>query len=202
MQAIAELVGEKSSRRSGQPIQRIADRREEIPPNKFPTYWTRVLPELRAAFNDVCAYSCFRIHPVTGVASVDHFAPKSRHWGRVYEWANYRLACSRLNAWKSDYEDVLDPFEIESDWFTLELVGFRILASPHLSDPLRSEVENTISRLKLNEFCREREERAHDYLMGEVTWNILFREAPFVARELRRQGRLRETDIHLVLGDA
>ena len=48
---------------------------------------------------------------------------KSMRWDQVYEWANYRLACSLMNARKDAIASVLDPFEIEDGWFALELVG-------------------------------------------------------------------------------
>ena len=32
-------------------------------------------------------------------ASVDHFVPKSRRWDLVYEWSNYRLACTTMNSY-------------------------------------------------------------------------------------------------------
>ncbi len=121
---------------------------------------------------------------------MDHMVPKSKAWDKVYEWSNYRLACTRLNARKSNYEDVLDPFDIQDGWFHLELVGFQVVPNPDLEDPIRLSVEQTIERLGLNEFCRERAERAEDYWARDVTLKILTAESPFVARELRRQGRL------------
>ena len=67
---------------------------------------------------------------------------RSMRWDQVYEWRNYRLACSLMNARKGAVASVLDPFEIEDGWFAIEFV---------------------------------------------VT-----RHAPFVARELRRRGGLRD----------
>jgi hypothetical protein len=83
-----------------------------------------------AAYHQICAYSCFRIHPVTGAQSADHFAPKSQSWRKVYQWSNYRLCSGRLNARKNDYGDVLDPFEIQPGWFQLELLGFQVIPDP------------------------------------------------------------------------
>lgn len=188
--AIAEMVGETPVRSSGKRHTKIAEKRENIPFDKFPSYWTRALDDLMKAYSRICAYSCFKIHTVTGGRSVDHMVPKSKAWDKVYEWSNYRLACTRLNARKSNYEDVLDPFDIQDGWFHLELVGFQVVPNPDLEDPIRLSVEQTIERLGLNEFCRERAERAEDYWARDVTLKILTAESPFVARELRRQGRL------------
>jgi hypothetical protein len=76
LRAIAEMVGERPPRRGGRRFRKIAEMREEIPPDQFPPYWTKVLDDLMAAYDRVCAYSCFRIHPVTGSRSVDHMAPQ------------------------------------------------------------------------------------------------------------------------------
>lgn len=167
----------------------------ELPSLEYPDYWTRVIDALKEAYDHICAYSCFRIHKVTGAASVDHMAPKSRTWNRVYEWDNYRLCSSRLNARKKDFTDVLDPFEVEDDWFELELVGFQVIPGKQINDPqLRANVDQTITRLGLNDFRKDREEDAEAYWNRDISFGRLVRESPFVARELRRQGRLLEGD--------
>lgn len=190
LRAIAEMVGERPRRKSGRPFGKIASRREEIPAGSFPTYWTECLDDFLNAFNRICAYSCFRIHPVTGAASVDHFAPKSRKWNKVYEWNNYRLAAARLNARKNSFEDLIDPFDVQEAWFHLELVGFQVFPNPQLNKSLRQQIETTITRLGLNDFRHEREDDAQRYWDGEITLKTLQRESPFVAFELARQNRL------------
>jgi hypothetical protein len=198
MRAVAELIGEPppTPRIKGRPFKKIADKRDEIPPNELPPYWTDALDDLMEAYHHVCAYACFRIHPITGARSVDHMAPKSRAWDRVYEWSNYRLACSLLNARKRDFADVLDPFEIHDEWFVLELVGFQVLPAEGLHAVTAQRVESTIHRLGLNEpaFRTARERDWSNYFDGHVSFEILLEESPFVARELRRQGRLRPGD--------
>jgi hypothetical protein len=193
LRAIAEMVGEEPPRASGKRFSKIALERHLISPKSFPPYWTEALEDLMVTYDSICAYSCFRIHRVTGAASVDHMAAKSKAWDRVYEWDNYRLACSRLNARKNDYSDVLDPFEVQDDWFHLELVGFQVLPNNEITDQdLRSRIQATIVRLGLNDnsFRKARAEDSEDYKSGEVLLKTLTRHSPFVARELRRQGRL------------
>jgi hypothetical protein len=194
LRAIAEMVGERPTRRGGRRFQKVADRREGIPADRFPPYWTEALDDLMVAYNRICAYSCFRIHPVTGSRSVDHMAAKSHSHDRIYEWTNYRLACTQLNTRKRDFGDVLDPFEVVDGWFQLELLGFQVIPNPELTDPIRTPVQNSIDRLRLNDFRHLRECDAENYWAGEVSLRILTDESPFVARELRRQGRLNEGD--------
>jgi hypothetical protein len=117
-------------------------------------------------------------------------AAKSKAWDQVYEWMNYRLACSLVNARKNNFGDVLDPFLIEDDWFELELVGFQVKPARRLDGETRAQVQATIDRLKLNDFTASRERDAINYWENGVPFKILTDESPFVARELRRQGRL------------
>ncbi len=166
----------------------------DLPSSEFPTYWTEALDDLMEAYNRVCAYSCFRIHPVTGARSVDHMAPRSRAWDRVYEWTNYRLACGLLNSRKREFDDVLDPFEVQNGWFVLDLVGFQVLPASDLDAATRAQVEDTIDRLGLDDFRSSRERDAENYWAGKVSFEVLMEESPFVAMELQRQNQLREED--------
>jgi hypothetical protein len=82
------------------------------------------------SYNRLCAYLALHIEPATGSPSVDHVAPKSKAWDRVYEWANYRLASAFINAKKNNLELVLDPFTIREDLFALEFVEFQVVPGP------------------------------------------------------------------------
>lgn len=194
LRAIDELAGLPDlPKRAGRPRKAIAARREDIPSDKFPTYWTEVLPELRTAYSHICGYVCVYIEPVTGGASVDHMLPKSLAWNDVYEWRNYRLACSLMNSRKKDYQDVLDPFEIDDGWFQIELVGYQVIARVDLDEPVREKVQATITRLKLNDAdcLKLREDYADNYFDGHISLDYLRRRAPFLAREIERQGMIR-----------
>ena len=197
LRAIAEMVGKVPMypRTAGKPFGKIAHRENEIPPEKFPKYWTNALNDLMSAYDRICAYSCFRIHPVTGAGSTDHFAPKSRSWRKVYIWSNYRLCCSRMNARKNDFGDVLDPFKINAGWFVLDLVGFQVLPNPNLPRQLQDEIQKTIDRLGLDDFRADREKDAEQYWNSGLSLRVLKEESPFVAAELRRQNRLNSGDV-------
>ena len=147
-------------------------------------------------YDRICSYSSLYIHPVTGARSVDHMVAKSMQWNQVYEWTNYRLACSLMNARKDAIASVLDPFEIEDGWFALELVGFQVVSGEGLAGDDLAAVEDTIQRLRLNDLicCEARAEYAEDYWDEQICLRYLRRRAPFVARELERHGRLRDED--------
>lgn len=196
LRAIAELVGERPPRQAGRRCRPVAASRDAIPPDKFPPFWRQCLDELLTRYGRVCAYLALYISRGTGARSVDHFVAKSTRWDLVYEWRNYRLACDLLNSRKGAVADVLDPFEIEDDWFGLELVAFQVLPRVGLPADVAERVGHTILRLGLNdpECCNARTEYADDYWHGHVTFDYLSRHAPFVARELRRQNRVRPED--------
>ncbi len=136
------------------------------------------------------------IEKVTGAATVDHMIPRSAEWRHVYEWSNYRLACSLMNSRKKDAVGVFDPFQVESGWFELEFVGFQVKPASRLPRLIHDRAERTISRLRLNdrECCALREDYVEAYERNDITLKYLKRRAPFIASELRRQGLLRKGD--------
>jgi hypothetical protein len=196
LRAIAELVGEEFlPPRRGPKREAIAARREDIPSAKFPTYWRDVLPEMLTSYNRLCAYLALYIEHATGNPSVDHVIPKSRSWQQIYEWSNYRLAAARINAKKSDLTLVLDPFTITDGLFALEFVAFQVKPGPAASG-METQVIDTVDMLGLNdqECCNAREAYFDCYNAGKISLDHLEERAPFVAREMRRQQRLRPGD--------
>ena len=196
LRAIAELVGETPPRVAGRRFVQVATSRGEISPDALPDYWRNALDDLLEGYNRVCSYLCLYIPRGTGAPSVDHMVAKSTRWNQVYEWTNYRLACSLMNARKGAVASVLDPFDIEDDWFVLELVEFQVVPGEALPPDVETAVEATIERLRLNdlECCKARLEFAENYRSREIQLGYLTRHATFVARELRRQRRLLEGD--------
>lgn len=154
------------------------------------TYWRECIEQLFQAYGGVCAYLAIRIPRGTGAPTVDHFAPRIRRRELTYEWSNFRLVCSLMNSRKHVFEDVLDPFEIEDGWFTLEPSSLEVLPNPKLDPSLGQAVQQTIDRLKLNdpECLAARAEHYDDYLQGDISFDRLRRWSPFVAKELIRQG--------------
>ncbi len=94
-----------------------AGSRDAVAPGELPTYWRNALEDLLQSYQRVCAYLCFYIPRGTGAPSTDHMIPKSTAWQHVYEWSNYRLACTLMNSRKGVSASVLDPFDVENGWF-------------------------------------------------------------------------------------
>lgn len=161
----------------------------EIPP-RTPPLWRDCLRQLWEAYDGICSYLCIFIPSGSGARSVDHFVPKSRRPDLLYEWSNYRLACSLMNARKGQFEDVLDPFEVEDGWFVLDLSFLQVLPDPALDEATQRRVQATIDRLDLNDNeCLQARAKDYDvYLKSELPFDLLQRWSPFVAREMKRQG--------------
>ncbi|MBF0245113.1 MAG: hypothetical protein HQL31_07550 [Planctomycetes bacterium] len=174
-------------------------RRKEIPLDRplrksaeLKPYWRHCLDEMYLSYNGCCAYLAVFFERVTGEGSVDHFVAKSERTDLAYEWSNYRLACSRMNSRKRDYDDVLDPFEVETGWFRLELVSGRIFPDPGLPEELQARISATIKRLGLDDpGSRElRTRHFQNYIEKDYPEDYLRRYSPFVWSEVERQGLL------------
>src|SRR6266536_204995 len=77
---------------------------------KKKSFWKEILPQLKTAYSNICAYSsCW----LPNNCSVDHLQPKATQPHLAYEWTNYRLAHDRINNNKGNSTDVLDPFHIQ-----------------------------------------------------------------------------------------
>ncbi len=191
-EALLELVGHPSApARPGPKRKVVAQNIRQIPSNKIPAYWTKVLPQLCTAYKRICSYLGLRIYPGTAVAEVDHFKPKAKYQHLSYDWDNFRLSCKLANTFKGDNEDVIDPFEIEADCFGVNLLSGHVITLCE-DAALRQRVDQTIDRLHLNShptFVEARLTYIEDYLNGDISYQLLQRDAPFVAREIERQGK-------------
>lgn len=196
LDAIAELVGEAPSRtRRGPRRKRTFASRDQIPADAFPPLWRDALPELRNAYDGLCAYLALYIEHGTGAPSIDHFVPRSKDWRLVYEWSNYRLCSSLINGHRSDRELAHDPFMLEPGLFALEFTDYQVKPGPAARGRTSDTVMRTIGDLGLNQRdCRKaREEYVAAYRNGPpegIALARLERRAPFIAQELRRQGLL------------
>lgn len=196
-EALRELIGETPTKPRPVVIDGVpATRVDDLPPEKLPDLWTRALDDMLAGYGRICAYVAVYIERVTGAATIDHWIPKSRDPHLAYEWSNYRLGCSKMNGRKSVRVDLVDPFEVRDGDFSLELVGFQVLPGVEPDHPRFAALTATIDAFKLNDYecCALRGEYFAAYRDGDIGLSYLETRAPFVAREVRRQGWLRVGD--------
>ena len=161
------------------------------------SYWRRVLSELYNGYGGICAYTCHWIEPVTGADTVEHFVPKSVDSALAYEWSNYRLVCARMNGRKGSKQDVLDPFSLREHTFALDFPSLQVRPAEECTEDLSARAQSTISRLKLNDaLCvKARWIYVRDYCKSMISFAYLEQCAPFIHREILRQGlseRIRE----------
>ena len=168
----------------------LADITSPLPSGtKIPDYWTDCLDELCSSYDRICAYVCVYIERVTGNPNVEHFAPKSLYPNLAYEWSNYRLVCGLMNIRKSNLEDVLDPFTLQSATFQIDFLDGKTFANPRIALTRRAAAQDTIDRLKLSDddCCAVRLEYFEAYRAGDISGQQLKRRAPFVYLEMKRQ---------------
>jgi 5-methylcytosine-specific restriction endonuclease McrA len=163
-------------------------------------YWKECLTDLYKAYNGICAYSAQWIPPYITRGTVDHYIPKHEAPELAYEWSNYRLCTERMNNNKDNHLDVMDPFRVQNGWFSINFATFFIEPGDGLPEYLRIAVENTITRLKLNDddtLVQERVNQVQAYSDGDVSFEFLKNKYPFIASELDRQGLREEIKIRV-----
>lgn len=158
------------------------------------SYWKEIHTDLWNLHSGVCMYcaSWSPRRPNGGrlsSTSVDHFVPKSVDASRAYEWANFRLARSRLNHRKDNFQDVIDPF-LAGPWFELRFSTFLIEPAAGLPLPTAARVQQTIDRLGLNsdeDYVKERISVIRLYSLGRIPFAGIVTKYPFIAQEIQRQ---------------
>jgi hypothetical protein len=160
---------------------------------KSKSFWTQSHDQLYQLYGGVCVYCASWTSRRCGSrlasnTSVDHFLPKSLCPDLAYEWTNFRLCRSQLNQRKDDSLDVMDPLAINSDWFQLDLLTFRVQSNPSASALVRNRVNLTIRCLGLNDngYIKERIAVMKQYCFHGVPISKLQAKYPFIAREIRR----------------
>ena len=154
-------------------------------------YWTSILADFHTAYRGICAYACHWIPPDTGADTVEHFEAKVPYPENAYEWSNYRLACQTLNGRKGMFEDVLDPFQVQTGWFWIDFPSLLVRPADGLTLDIERQVIDTRNRLGLNEettCLKARERYVKDYCLHGLPFTLLERDAPFIAGEITRQG--------------
>jgi hypothetical protein len=182
--------------------------RDRLNPSSKPTtqefsshdYWTKIIPDLRAAYGNICSYCCEYIPHTTGHKQVEHFWPKSESPHELaYEWSNYRLVCGLINGRKWT-NTVLDPFKVEDGWFVMRFPSLQIVpaeASVLPATVTQKQIQDTIDILRLNDEGENIPSRKRHielyYLFNSISF--LTETAPFLAKELTRQNLLDEVKV-------
>ncbi|NLR98873.1 hypothetical protein HGP17_18810 [Rhizobium sp. P38BS-XIX] len=162
-------------------------------------FWNKAVRELHEAYSGICAYTAMYL-PEQG--TVDHFLPKAGDNGHphlAYEWQNFRLAGGRVNTSKGDSIDIVDPFEVQDDWFFMDVPACLLRPNPGLGKDLKRKIAGTINALRLNQDDNYVQERCNiliAYAQHDISLNFMERRYPFLAKEIVRQAvsqqRLRE----------
>ena len=199
--AITRLLGKPVKGKGGRKPKKTYAREEDIPSEKFPALWIQpreadgksTLDDMMDIYGQQCAYLAMHVEKATGSPTVDHFIPKSTNWRLVYEWSNYRLSAACVNAAKGVL-DVVDPFKVQAGWFELNFATFHVQRGRGAPNTQHTKIDNILPLLNLRECWQQREEYVMRYQLGPGNKGIdlayLEHRAPFIASELRRQGKL------------
>ncbi len=150
-------------------------------------FWTRCKNELAEGFLYLCGY-CAMFVPVKD-GQVEHYLSKSRYPEKAYEWDNYRYASPKVNQWKSDSNEILDPFEVEDGWFEVQLSSLQLIATKQLPDTKQPLAKSTLTRLRLGtgeDLIKERRAYYREFLKGDCTLRHLSAKAPLIERAVKK----------------
>lgn len=155
-----------------------------------PSLWLEFQHALADGFGSLCGYSALYV----ANGQVDHFVSHDEDRGRTYDWGNYRYADGWLNASKRSVRstELLDPFEVEDDWFEIILPSLQLVVTDAVPADKRPHAERMLTRLHLGHDERVLKQRREWYRMyqdRELTLDGLARKAPLIARAIERKRR-------------
>lgn len=149
-------------------------------------FWREFVGDLAEAFEQRCGYSAVMIPNGT----VDHFLSWKRAPNLAYEWSNFRYVDGRINAKKQLADDeVLDPFEVDDDWFEIILPSLQLRLTDRVPAKLRKRARYTIERLGLShdeQIVTYRAQWYCQYHCGDLSLRGLYRVAPLIARAIEQ----------------
>ncbi len=151
------------------------------------SYWNEFRSALADAFRNLCAYSAIW----EPVGTVDHFVSCDENRSRAYDWSNYRFASAWINSSKQALRSVqiLDPFEVEDDWFEILLPSLQMVATDRVPEEHRERADFVLQRLRLRDgeaVIRQRQAWYQLYLEGKLTLEGLADRAPMIAAAVQR----------------
>lgn len=158
------------------------------PTGRPPPYWAKVYGDVSDAFDGLCAYSVVFL---SGAGTVDHWISIDEDRSQAYAWSNYRHCAGWLNSSKQALraDQLLDPFEVQDEWFELTLPSLQLTVTDKCPDDVRGRAEFTIKRLKLRDgerAIRGRQTYMELYRNGKMSLDAMDHFCPLLARALRR----------------
>ena len=117
------------------------------------SHWRQFRGDLYRVFSGICAY-CEEFCR----GEVDHFRPKSRYTGLVYEWSNWLFVChdcnhAKLEKWPlGGYVDPCAKSEQARPerWFTFDLLTGELIPRDDLTADQRIKAQKMVTDLDLN----------------------------------------------------
>ena len=163
---------------------------QEALPKRPKDFWSPFRLDLRRGFGGCCGYYAMYVHD----GHVEHFVSwntcKNNNTPHLaYEWNNFRFVDGALNSSKRTLDGLLlDPFEVQDDWFELELPTL-LLRPVRVPADRMDAARLTLERLELDQGLRVLELRWEWYdqhRRGDLPLGGLRRVAPLVARAIER----------------
>jgi hypothetical protein len=163
-------------------------------PHQQSHWWSRFQPDLARHFNYRCGWLATSIE-LDGI--VEHWlscGPRqgtpSPHAHLAFEWTNYRYATGVINALKGTLDNqILDPCEVQPDWFEVLLPSFELVPTVNIPDPFKARAGTTIDKLHLRRYTA----RFTRWRWYERYWNqgnpdlgSLRNDAPLVAAAIEK----------------
>lgn len=153
-----------------------------------PAHWREFRAQLADAFGSLCAYGA--MHEPVG--TVDHFVSVDEDRSRSYDWTNYRFCAGWLNSSKQSLlsTQILDPFEVQNDWFEVLLPSLQLVLTPQVPNECRERAQFVLRRLHLDHderILRQRREWLRMYEDGELNLAGLEKKAPLIAAAVRKR---------------
>jgi hypothetical protein len=153
-------------------------------PKRPADFWSPFRMDLRRGFQQRCGYYAMYIHD----GQIDHYVSwktcKDNNPQLAYEWSNFRFVDGALNSKKKTLDGaMLDPFEIQTGWFEIELpsLSLRVLNVP---EDRRAQATLTLEKLELDQGARVLELRWEWYTAHRVDGlpiDLLKKFAPLIA---------------------
>jgi hypothetical protein len=99
------------------------------------------------------------------------------------------FAAGWINSSKRNATGILDPFEVEDDWFEIILPSLQLIMTDRIPPEFRKRAEDTIERLHLRDderVIRQRRSWMKMYEQGKLRLDVLREFAPLIARAIEK----------------